>query len=125
MWKNLFDNISSIKLVNVDELSRLKDETLRKREAEIPKAKVIISDAMQEFNEWHEMRRHVPMLKDLKHKLKEIHNYSLPQQNVSVCCEAVDIKIQKVVNETAGKIKTDNQKGCQFISAINEFIRTA
>ncbi len=70
------------------------------------------------------MRRHVPMLKDLKHKLKEIHTYSL-LQNTSACCEAVDIKIQKLVNETAGKMKTDNQKGCQFISAINEFMRTA
>ncbi len=108
----------------MDELSKLKDRTLKKREAEIPKAKAIIADAMREFFEWHDMRKHVPMLKNLKHKLKEIHNYSL-LQNATVCCEAVDIKIQKVVNETAGKMKTDNQKGCQFISAMNEFMRTA
>lgn len=117
-------NLPDVQLINVDELSALKDETLKKREAEIPKAEVIIADAMREFFEWHAMRRYVPMLKNLKSKLHEIHNYSL-LQDASVCCDAVDIKIQKLVNETAFKMKTDNQKGCQFISAMNEFMRTA
>ena len=116
--------LKNVHLVNVDELSKLKDKTLKKREAEIPKAKAIIVEAMQEFFEWHEMRRHVPMLKDLKYRLQKIHNSS-SLQNSTVYCEAVDIKIQKLVNETAGKMKTVNQKGCQFISAINEFIGTA
>ena len=116
--------LKNVHLVNVDELSKLKDKTLKKREAEVPKAKAIIVEAMQEFFEWHEMRRHVPMLKDLKYRLQKIHNSS-SLQNSTVYCEAVDIKIQKLVNETAGKMKTVNQKGCQFISAINEFIGTA
>ena len=116
--------LKNVHLVNVDELSKLKDKTLKKREAEVPKAKAIIVEAMQEFFEWHEMRRHVPMLKDLKYRLQKIHN-SPSLQNSTVYCEAVDIKIQKLVNETAGKMKTVNQKGCQFISAINEFIGTA
>ena len=45
-------NFSNIHLVNVDELSKLKDETLKKREAEVPKAKAIIAEAMEEFIEW-------------------------------------------------------------------------
>jgi glutamyl-tRNA reductase len=32
--------------VNVDELSKLKDETLRSREAEVPKAKDIIAESI-------------------------------------------------------------------------------
>jgi glutamyl-tRNA reductase len=116
--------LSNVHLVNVDELSKLKDKTLKKREAEIPKAKALIGEAMKEFFEWHEMRRHAPVLKDLKYRLQKIHN-SPSLQNNAVYCEAVDIKIQKLVNETAGKMKTINQKGCQFISAINEFIGTA
>lgn len=116
--------LSNVHLINVDELSKLKDETLKLREAAVPEAKAIIEDAMQDFFEWHHMRRHVPMLKDLKHKLKEIHQSSA--KNIPLtCCEAVDMKIQKLVNETAGKMRADNQRGCQYISAINQFMATA
>jgi glutamyl-tRNA reductase len=116
--------LPNVRLINVDELSKLKDKTLKKREAEVPKAKTIIAEAMQEFFEWHEMRRHVPMLKDLKHKLKEIHQFSAKNTSLDYS-DAVDMKIQKLVNETAGKMRADNQKGCQYISAINEFMATA
>ncbi len=47
-------SLTDVHLINIDELSALKDKTLKKREAEIPKAKAIIADAMQEFFEWHD-----------------------------------------------------------------------
>jgi glutamyl-tRNA reductase len=113
--------LSNVHMVNVDELSRLKDETLKMRLAEVPKAKVIISELMQEFEEWCEMRKHVPMLKDLKVKLKEL--YAHPQYAPTTTCpKKLDVQIQRVLNETAGKIKTQNQRGCQYIAALNEFI---
>jgi len=112
-------DLPMVSLVNVDELSKLKDKTLKKREAEIPKAKAIIVESIQEFIEWYEMRRHVPMLKDLKTKLKELQSYST---NPSSYKETLDIKIQRVVNETAGKIKKTDTKGCHYIAAINDFI---
>ena len=118
-------HLPNVHLVNVDELSKLKDETLKKREAEIPKAKAIIAEAMHEFIEWYYMRRHVPMLKDLKVKLKSLHFYSLPGTGSSFCEETIDIRIQRVVNETAGKIRKTDTHGCQFIAAINDFICTA
>jgi glutamyl-tRNA reductase len=90
------------------------------------KAKAIIAESMQEFIEWYHMRRHVPMLKDLKTKLKSLHSYSLLNDAGSALGEeTLDIKIQRVVNETAGKIKKTDTKGCQYIAAINEFIWTA
>ena len=123
---NVADSIRdmpNISLVNVDELSKLKDETLKKREAEIPKAKAIIAEAMDEFIDWYAMRRHVPMLKDLKTKLKSLQSYSTILNPDSPLCEkTLDIKIQRVVNETAGKIRKTDTKGCQYIAAINEFI---
>lgn len=119
-------HLPNVHLVNVDELSELKDETLKKREAEVPKAKAIIAEAIKEFVEWYNMRRHVPMLKDLKLKLKSLHSYSTTPNASSALCEAtIDVKIQRVVNETAGKIKTTDTKGCQYIAAINNFICTA
>ena len=114
--------LPNVKLVNVDELSRLKDETLKMRLAEVPKAKCIISELMQEYGDWCEMRKNVPMLRDLKMKLKEL--YALPGYNGTIACpKAIDVHIQRVLNETAGKIKVQNQRGCQYISALNEFIR--
>jgi glutamyl-tRNA reductase len=118
-------NLPNIQMINVDELSKLKDKTLTKRAAEIPKAKAIIRNCIEEFYNWHAMRKHVPMLKDLKTKLKEIHSHSINLHTTPSCDRTLDIKIQRVLNETAGKIKMDNQRGCQYISAINEFMRTA
>jgi len=118
-------NLPNVHIVNVDELSKLRDETLSKREAEIPKAKAIIADAMKEFYAWYEMRKHVPMLKDLKAKLRQIHFHSLDRHAASSYSqETLNIKIQQVLNETAGKIKTVDRKGCHYIAAINEFMRT-
>jgi len=119
-------NMQGVTMVNVDELSKLKDDTLKKREAEIPKAKEVIAEAMNEFFDWNAMRRHVPMLKDLKSKLQELQSYSrIINAESALCKETLDIKIQRVVNETAGKIKKTDTKGCQYIAAINEFICTA
>ncbi len=113
--------LPNVQMVNVDELSKMKDETLKMRLAEVPKAKAIISEIMQEFEEWCEMRRHVPMLKQLKSKLKELHAH--PQYfQTTTCPKKLDVQIQRVLNETAGKIKVQNQRGCQYIAALNEFI---
>lgn len=116
--------LPNVRMVNVDELSRMKDETLKKREAEVPRAKSIIAELMKEFEEWCDMRRHAPLLKDLKVKLKQI--YSHPQylhKTTTACSKTVDVRIQRVLNDTAGKIRTRYQGGCQYIAAINDFIR--
>jgi len=116
-------HLSHVTLINVDELSKLKDETFAKREAEVPKARMIIAEHMTGFMEWYEMRKHVPVLKAIKLKLKEIHNSPLfiPLYNHSTHTEE---KIQRVINGMAYKMKGNNQKGCHYIEAINEFIAT-
>jgi glutamyl-tRNA reductase len=115
-------HLPNVQMVNVDELSKLKDETLKMREAEVPKAKGIIGELMIEFTDWYEMRKHVPLLKDLKGKLKAL--YALPEYSnqTTICPKTIDVQIQRVLNNTAGQIKQNNQRGCQYINAINEFI---
>ncbi len=115
-------SLSFIKLITVDELSHFKDKTLSKRQAEVPKAKVIIADMMNEFYAWRQTRNYVPMLTSLKGRLREIHSSVATQIDTVDATETVDTRIQKVLNETAGKIKTVNSKGCVYISAINDFI---
>jgi glutamyl-tRNA reductase len=115
--------LSNIKLVNVDELSKMKDDTLSKRIAEVPKAKAIIAEHISEFMEWYKMRKNVPVLKAVKSKLKEIHTSPLffPLSNNQF---SPDDKIQRVLNGMASKMREQNQKGCYYIEAINEFIAT-
>jgi glutamyl-tRNA reductase len=116
-----------IELVNLDELSQYKDQTLQMRESAIPQAKFIISRHIQEFFGWHEMRRQVPVLKAVKIKLKEIQDSPLfSVQTGDAITEkapaAGEEKIQRVINGMATKMRLHNQGGCQFIEAINEFM---
>jgi glutamyl-tRNA reductase len=113
--------LSNVVLVNVDELSRQKDETLQKREGEVPLAIAIIEQHMSDFMEWNEMRRHVPVLKAVKQKLMEMHDgdvYSFASAPVATDTVA----IQKVINTMAVKLRQNNTKGCQYIEAINDYI---
>jgi len=115
-------HLPNVQMVNVDELSKLKDETLKMRLAEVPKAKQIIGEIISEFDEWCEMRKHVPMLKELKVKLKELVSYHENLYTTHTCPKKLEVYIQRVLNETAGKVKVQNQRGCQYLAALNEFI---
>ena len=119
--------LPGITLVNVDELSKIKDKTLHKRKAEVPKASKIIAAHIQEFMEWHEMRRHVPVLKAVKTKLQEIHgNPVFFTRGTGLCTDAPlsdhQERIQKVINVMAVKMRHKNQRGCHYIEAINDFM---
>jgi glutamyl-tRNA reductase len=119
--------LPGITLVNVDELSRLKDETLQKREAEVPKAMAIIAGHMQEFMEWHDMRKYVPVLRAVKSKLKEMHTcpvFSRLSGEPFPSNIHTDEQIQRVINGMATKMRQHNQGGCHYIEAINEYIAT-
>jgi glutamyl-tRNA reductase len=122
-------DLSHIDLVNLDELSRSTDLTLQKREAEIPRAKSIISEHVREFLLWYEMRKQVPVLKAVKTKLKEIQKSPLFSCNTrtevsSEICIVDEEKIQRVINGMASKMRKQNQGGCHYIEAINEFMDT-
>jgi len=121
--------LPGITLAGVDELSKIKDETLQKREAEVPKAKVIIAEHIVEWMDWYNMRRHVPVLKAVKTKLKELHTCPvfsrLRGEPFPVTDDThTEEQIQRVINGMANKMRHNNQGGCQFIEAINEYIST-
>lgn len=117
--------LPNITLVNVDELSKLKDETLQKREAEIPAVKAIINEQLKDFLQWHNLRKHVPVLKAVKMKLQEIHTDPFYLENfysVSLKNGNRHHEIQKVLNGMALKMRGKNRYGCYYIEAINEFL---
>ena len=123
----LAGKLPNIQLINVDTLSKLNDETLKKREAEAPKAKEIISEQLAGFMEWYQMRKNAPALNAIKIRLNQIYQ----QQGINLSegqPHPVFIgkeKIQRVVNGIAGKMRLENQQGCYYIQAINEFMATA
>ncbi len=120
--------LPGITLINVDELSRIKDATIKKRAAEVPKAKHIIKTHIDEFLEWNEMRKHVPVLTAVKIKLQEITasplSFSFAPLSVNNTCNHNE-KIQQVINIMALKMRRQNQRGCHYIEAINDFMAPA
>ncbi len=122
-------DLPNITLINVDELSKIKDETLHKRIGEIPKAKAIIAEHIHEYLEWHEMRKNVPVLKAVKNKLQAMQNCKLyikysGSQTAVIATLKPEEKIQKVINGMAIKMRLQNHRGCNYIEAINEYIAT-
>ena len=123
--------LPNITLINVDELSKLKDETLQKREAEVPKAKAIIAEYKAEFIEWSNMRKNAPVIKAVKQKLHDMHQCRmfLSARNTTITTAhpnvAINqIAIQKVIKNMAVKMRQQHQPGCSYIEAINDFITT-
>jgi glutamyl-tRNA reductase len=124
------EQLSTITLVNVDDLAKLKDETLQKRKSEVPKAKTIINEHIAEFKEWYNMRKHVPVLKAVKSKLEQMHACRLytsscsPGSFTNFAAEKPEARIQRVITTMAVKMRHQNQRGCQYIEAINDFMAT-
>jgi glutamyl-tRNA reductase len=121
-------HLPNVQMVNVDELSRLKDETLHRREEEIPQALAIISGHLREFTQWCDQRRHVPVLRAIKTKLQQMQscrlfkNYSTQQPFATFDTAGSDARIQNVVNMMAVKMRQQDQGGCHYIEAINEYM---
>lgn len=111
-----------IQVVRVDELSRITDETLSTRAAEIPKARAIIRQHLETFREWSERRRHAPMLNDLKTTLFQLQQHPHVRVQLGNCNTTASLRINKVISDTAKKLDIKDAKGCHFISALNQFI---
>ncbi|MEO7046209.1 MAG: glutamyl-tRNA reductase, partial [Ferruginibacter sp.] len=92
--------------------------------------KIIIKNHINAFMEWHQMRKHVPVLRAVKSHLEKMHSGGIEDSFVTalvanMCDKAAEEKIQKVINGMAVKMRLQNQRGCQYIEAMNDFIATA
>ncbi|WP_422091587.1 glutamyl-tRNA reductase [Tenacibaculum ovolyticum] len=65
-------DLKNVTLINVDELSKITDETLAIRQQEIPTAESIIDTYKIEFSEWLNHRKFTPAITALKESLKTI-----------------------------------------------------
>ncbi len=116
-------SLPQITLVNVDDLSKINDETLFMRMGEIPRAKRIIKSHINEFREWVEARRYAPAIKAVKQKLVDMNSCKMFLAQYPISTITINHqKIQRVVNTTAVKMRTKYQTGCNYIEAINHYI---
>ncbi|WP_019037233.1 glutamyl-tRNA reductase [Psychroflexus tropicus] len=82
--KNVAENVEgmpNVKLLHLDYLSQLTDDTLSKRKAFIPDAEAIIEEVKAEFNEWLDTRKFAPTIKALKEKFKIFQDEELDYQS--------------------------------------------
>jgi glutamyl-tRNA reductase len=122
--------LPGITLVNVDELSKVQDETLQNRLGEVPKALAIIEEHMEEFLYWYKMRKHAVVLKAVKDKLQEIHTREIQLQKNGGHYKLEDVElvssriIQKMINLMAGKVRKETDKSDLYIAMINDIFET-
>lgn len=117
--------LPNIKLVNVDALSKIKDDALRIRIAEVPKALEIIAEHQASFMDWYRMHQNAPMLQSIKAMLNRIaiaHQNELNNPYTRCPYIATEQKIQQIMNGIAGKMRTESTQGCYYIEAINEYM---
>jgi len=117
--------LDNVRIVNIDEISKIKDDTIKTREAEIPKAEKIIQKHTHIFSEWQLMRQNASALRTIKTMLNEIaslHHKEFLNPETKCPYIAAEQKIQQIVNKMAGKMRMESKPGCHYLQAINEFI---
>ena len=115
-------SLPSLTLINVDDLSKINDETLQKRINEIPLAKQIISSYIIEFTDWVQLRRFAPAIAAVKNKLISMSSCKLHLAFVQNTVLSNQQKIQSIVKNTAIKMRSSDRAGCNYIEAINDYI---
>lgn len=128
--KNVNENVKQnplVKLVHMDYLSEITDETLENRKLFIPAAEEIISEVLSEFLTWSKGRKYAPTIHALKAKLnaiKESEINHLKKKNADFNEEYTEIVtaklIQKITSHFANHLKDDNTVVDESIEWINK-----
>ena len=122
----LVREIPQVEVIDVDEISvSILDKTFARRKAEVPKAQEILLHYKTEYCNWLLEYRYALHIKSWKDKLQELSEWQ-PQ-----FCEMAGEKpalidktrVQKAVTRLAVNLKTNQEKGCQFINAINDYLQ--
>ena len=82
--KNVAEDVQgmdNVKLLHLDYLSQITDETLSKRKQYIPKAEEIIKEVKFEFDEWLDTRKFAPTIEALKEKFRNFKDEELDYQS--------------------------------------------
>ncbi len=128
--KNVSDDVQeleNVKLIHLDHLSQMTDETLERRKQFIPQAKEIINEVENDFNQWLETRKFAPTIKALKKKLKMMKDDELDFQRKKITdfndeqAEIVSNRIiQKIMKHFANHLKGDSETTDESLELIQK-----
>jgi glutamyl-tRNA reductase len=103
--KNVHDNVKAlpgVTVVHLDDLAKITDSTLENRKLHIPAAEVIIEEAMEEFNDWMNVRKFAPTINALKEKLSTIADNEVNFQRKKITNfdeEQAEIISQRIIHK--------------------------
>ena len=109
-------NIDGVTLLNVDEVSRILDKTIATRQAEVPKALGIINETLNSLADWHRQQFNNPFLGVVKSQLFQLSETYFSENHDNE-------KIHKVISALAIQLKQKNNKGCQCLHALNNYLQ--
>ncbi|MDR5591442.1 glutamyl-tRNA reductase [Christiangramia sp. SM2212] len=128
--KNVSDDVNeleNVRLIHLDHLSQMTDETLERRKQFIPQAKEIIAEVEEDFNQWLETRKFAPTIKALKKKLKMMKDAELDFQRKKITdfndeqAEIVSNRIiQKIMKHFANHLKGDSETTDESLELIQK-----
>ncbi len=131
--KNVADDVaelSNVKLVHLDQLSKMTDATLERRQQFIPKAQEIIIEVEAEFNKWLETRKFAPTIKALKKKLRNMKDDELDFQRRKITdfndeqAEIISNRIiQKITKHFANHLKSDSETTDESLELIQKVFK--
>ncbi|WP_405611584.1 glutamyl-tRNA reductase [Polaribacter sp. Asnod1-A03] len=134
MPENVAKDVTEFKgvsIVNVDELSKITDETLAIRQQEIPFAEAIIETHKAEFNEWLNHRRFTPAIAALKKSLENIKNDEINFQKKKITdfdenqAEILTSRfIQKITTQFVKHLKDEDTSVSQSLQVINKVFQS-
>ena len=119
--------MEGVTLINVDELSKITDQTIENRTNEIPAAEAIIQKYKGEFNDWMEQRKYVPAVNALKESLRMIQHDEIDFQsrklegfNVEHAEAVTNRMIQKITTQFVKHLKDEETSVDVSISVISK-----
>lgn len=123
--------VKGVSLVNVDELSKITDETLAVRQQEIPFAKEIIETHKAEFNSWLNHRRFTPAIAALKESLEVIKKDEINFQKKKIInfdenqAEILTSRfIQKITTQFVKHLKDEETSVSESIEVIQKVFQS-
>jgi glutamyl-tRNA reductase len=114
--------LPGVTVVTVDEISRMKDESLRRRQEDVPAALDILHEQLAEFREWLDMRQNLPVILAVREKLLVLRDSSRRGHGDEHPNSRDEERIQKVINGMALRMRSQHQPGCHFIEALHQYI---
>ncbi|UAM98643.1 glutamyl-tRNA reductase [Polaribacter litorisediminis] len=124
-------DLEGVSLVNVDELSKITDETLAVRQKEIPLAEAIILKHKTEFNDWLNHRRFTPAIAALKEYLEVIKNDEINFQKKKIVnfdenqAEILTSRfIQKITTQFVKHLKDDETSVTESIEVMQKVFQS-